>query len=390
MYRWGIFCALCIYLLLSSRPVVAAFSPSLLTRELPATTSHTAFPATTDDNLRGLAAGADLIVQGRVLALRSFWNHDHTLIESEATVAVSRSWLGQVGRAIQIRTTGGYLAADQVGLASMHEATFAVGEEVLLFAQQTADSWRVVAGAQGKFQLQHELLFNQDLPLPQARADFFARLGAVLTTNQLPTQVSLEHRVAQLKPVPAVNAALRPALTGQTRVQRWATPHATANFLVNLNSTQLDTAAGDRAAFRAAIISAAQSWSAVESADFALTYGGETGATQTGYNGINEVLFMAKGATERAAAAQVWYRADGTIIEADIWINDDYRWNATGQPAVDEVDLQSALLHEFGHWLILGHTDYTDSVMFPRLTTGTIKRNLQAQDMAGISTIYPR
>ncbi len=390
MYRWGIFCSLCIYLLLSSRPVLAAFSPSLLTRALPATTTRTTFAAPADDNLRVLAAGADLIVQGQVLAHRSFWNHERTLIESETTVAVAQSWLGQAGRIIEVRTTGGYLAADQVGLVSMHEATFAVGEEVLLFVQQAADSWRVVAGAQGKFQLQHELLYNQDLPLPQARTDFFAQLGAVLATSQPPTTASLQHRVAQLKPLPAFQAGLRPALTSQAHVQRWATPHATAKFLINLNTTQVDTAAGDRAAFRAAIISAAQSWSAVESADFALTYGGETGATQTGYNGVNEVLFMAKGATERAAAAQVWYRTDGTIIEADIWINDDYRWNATGQPAVDEVDLQSALLHEFGHWLILGHTAHTDSVMFPRLATGSTKRNLQVEDMAGISAIYPR
>ena len=137
-------------------------------------------------------------------------------------------------------------------------------------------------------------------------------------------------------------------------------------------------------------MAAAASWSQVANVDFVLTYAGATNATQTGYNGVNEVLFMHKGQQERAAAAQVWFTADGTIIEADIWINDDYTWNATGNPAADEVDLQSALLHEFGHWLILGHCADSHAVMFAKLKAGTLKRELQPSDMLGIRAIYPQ
>ena len=99
---------------------------------------------------------------------------------------------------------------------------------------------------------------------------------------------------------------------------------------------------------------------------------------------------MHKGTQERAAAAQVWYTADQTIIEADIWINEDYAWDATGTPDADEVDLQSALLHEFGHWLILGHSTDASAVMFSRLSTGALKRALQPPDERGIRAIYPR
>ena len=384
MYRWGIFCSLCIYLLLSSRPAVATVNAR------PGTPAPATVLMALDGNLDTLAHTAELIVQGQVLATRSFWNAEHTLIESEATVAVTHTWLGHVGRTIQVRTTGGYLADAQLGLISMHEATFTPGETVLLFAQRAATQWRVLGGTQGKFQVQHGLIFNSDLPLPQARSAFVTHLADLIATRQVPTAATFVQRTAQLRPLPSLRTGLMPTMSTQGAVQKWATPHATANFYLNLNTTQVGTGAGDAAAFRAAITGAAQSWSGVAGADFALTYGGQSNATQTGHNGINEVLFMHKGATERAAAAQVWYRADGTIIEADIWINDDYRWNATGQPAADEVDLQSALLHEFGHWLILGHTDHTASVMFPRLATGTTKRNLQAEDMAGISAIYPR
>lgn len=384
MYRWGIFCSLCIYLLLLSRPVAATVSAR------PVTPAPATLFTVLDGNLDPFVHAADLIVQGQVLTTRSFWNAAHTLIESEATVAVMDTWRGHVGRTIQVRTTGGYLADEQLGLISMHEATFTPGETVLLFAQRAAGQWRVLGGAQGKFQVQHELIFNSDLPLPQARSTFVTHLADLIAARQAPTAASFVQRAAQLRPLPSLPTGVSATMRAQGAVQKWATPHATANFYLNLNTTQVGAVAGDTAAFRAAIIGAAQSWSAVANADFALTYGGPSSATQTGHNGINEVLFMHKGATERAAAAQVWYRADGTIIEADIWINDDYRWDATGQPAADEVDLQSALLHEFGHWLILGHTDRTDSVMFPRLATGTTKRNLQVEDMAGISAIYPR
>ncbi|MEZ4727420.1 MAG: matrixin family metalloprotease [Caldilineaceae bacterium] len=93
---------------------------------------------------------------------------------------------------------------------------------------------------------------------------------------------------------------------------------------------------------------------------------------------------------ERAAAAQVWYTDDQTIVEADIWINDDYPWSAVATTDAHAVDLQSTLLHEFGHWLVLGHFTDANAVMFPRLTTGTQKRTLQQPDILGISAIYPR
>ncbi len=95
------------------------------------------------------------------------------------------------------------------------------------------------------------------------------------------------------------------------------------------------------------------------------------------------------GTDNRGALAQVWYNSDFTIIEADIWINDSFDWAAGGELADNELDLQSALLHEFGHWLILNHTDDSTSVMYPTLATGVTRRHLAPRDAEDISAIYP-
>jgi len=387
MVRWVLFCCVIAYLIVSSRPVLATVRPYLpqaanaRPRQLP----RTALALDLDRQLRALSAGAELILAGQVQALHTHWNENQTLIEREATLVVEAIWKGQAKGTIQIRTTGGYLPELGLGLLSPHEATFAVGEEVLIFAHQVDHQWRVVAGAAGKFRRQGEELVNADLALTVGRRDLMARLAYARVARQTAQTLPLPQRVTQLRPL-----AIQARLLSNASFQKWATPHAGADFYLNLNSTQLAHSGSARAAFRTAILNAAASWSTVATADFALHYRGESETTATGYNGINEVLFMHKGVNERAAAAQVWYTADGTIVEADIWINDDVRWSASNQPGPDAVDLQSALLHEFGHWLVLTHTAQVESIMFPKLATGAVKRELATTDLAGISAIYPR
>lgn len=338
------------------------------------------------DVLTALVETAELIVRGRVQAIHTFWRTDQRIIESDVTIAVAYKLLGAPSALVTIRTPGGYLAAEGIGMVSPHAATFAVGEEVLLFAHQQAGGWRTVGGATGKFLLAGNQVINQDLALMQSLDGLLPTVVELIKRRGLQTQLPIVWR--QLPAAPTTQQ-VQP-LTAQGDKRRWAPPHAGAAFYLNLNTQQMGDADGDQRAFQQAIIAAADSWSAVAGADFTLSYAGETTATATSYNGLNEVLFMRKGAQERAAAAQVWYTADQTIVEADIWINEDYAWNATGNPDVTEVDLQSALLHEFGHWLILGHSADGAAVMFARLTAGTLKRELQPPDESGIRVIYPR
>lgn len=389
MQRWAIFCLLLLLFFNQLRPMAAHASAG---RSAPSQTlspvapKQPLFAAPTLEPLTALVATADLIVRGHVQAVHSFWRADQRIIESDVTIAVAYKLLGHPQQLITIRTPGGYLAAEGIGMVSAHAATFAVGEEVLLFAVQQDGVWRTVGGATGKFLVAGNWVINQDLALAQPLEGLLPMVVALVKRRGLQTELPTAWRHLTASPATTHTALL----TAQSDKRRWATPHAVATFYLNLNTRQTGDEDGDQSAFRQAIVAAANSWGAVAGADFTLAYAGETDATMTGYNGVNEVLFMRKGLQERAAAAQVWYTADQTIVEADIWINEDYAWNATGAPDANEVDLQSALLHEFGHWLILGHSADGEAVMFARLTAGTLKRELQPPDERGIRAIYPR
>jgi Ca2+-binding RTX toxin-like protein len=392
MPRWILFCLVLLLFLNESRPTVVRASVSRVDGAPTQPTFSTArcvapcFTTQTLEPLRALVQTSDLIIRGRVQTIHAFWRTDQRIIESNVTIAVAYTLLGDSSPQVTIRTVGGYLAAEEIGMVSPHAATFAVGEEVLLFAVQQEGGWRTVGGATGKFLVKGNQIINQDLALAHSLEGLLPTVVELVKRRGLQTQLPTAWRHLTAWPV----TQQAQTLTAQSDKRRWATPHASAAFYLNLNTAQMGDADGDHNAFRQAIVAAANRWGAVADADFTLAYAGETNATATGYNGVNEVLFMRKGSQERAAAAQVWYTADQTIVEADIWINEDYAWNATGAPDADEVDLQSALLHEFGHWLILGHSADGDAVMFARLTAGTLKRDLQPPDERGIRAIYPR
>ncbi len=336
--------------------------------------------------LNGLVEQAELIVRGRVTKVESGWHADQRLIESTVTIATAYTLLGNAGPTVTVHTPGGYLATEGIGMVSMHAADFVAGEEVLLFLHQSAQRWQMVNGAAGKFLVQGNYAINRDVALVES-VD-----GLLVTVATLSANRDTTPGIARIWRHAAPNSQPLPMRATQTQagVPKWATPHATATFYLNVNSRQMNGQSTDSSDLRNAIIAAANQWNTVASADFSLRYGGPTAVTTTGYDGVNAILFMRKGPKERAAAAEVWYTADRTIVEADIWINDDYQWDTSGQPAANAVDLQSALLHEFGHWLILGHIAQTEAIMFPRLAAGTVKRALHAEDIAGISAIYPR
>ena len=351
-------------------------------------------PAHATTALATLVQQSTLIVRGEVSTIQSFWDRDHRLLESAVTVRVAYPLLGKVGDTVTLHTPGGYLAEEGLGMVSLHAATFTTGEDVLLFLRQQGTQWQMVDGAAGKFHVQGQALVNTDWALAAPLVDLLATITTLSTTRNERTPLA----ALWVRDNPTVQWSALPTTAASQRPRRWPMPHAAATYYVNINSNQAtNTGTGDKTgqgptagALRDAIIAAADQWSHVNSADFALRYGGATQATTTGYNGVNEILFMAKGRNARAAAAEVWYTADLTIVEADIWINDDFRWDTSGAPPSDKVDLQSAVLHEFGHWLILGHCTETQSIMYPQLTSGHVKRTLHSEDIAGISAIYPR
>jgi hypothetical protein len=95
----------------------------------------------------------------------------------------------------------------------------------------------------------------------------------------------------------------------------------------------------------------------------------------------------------------------GEILEADVFFNTRFQWSVTPAGEPGRIDLESVMLHEIGHLLGLGHSSLGETeiipggrrviasgaVMFPiAFSPGSIAdRQLQPDDLAGISDLYP-
>jgi len=69
--------------------------------------------------------------------------------------------------------------------------------------------------------------------------------------------------------------------------------------------------------------------------------------------------------------------------------NKGKRFSPQGRPATHEYDLETVALHEFGHWLKLGHVANPDCVMYDSLFPERMKRDLSFDEQEGLRAIYP-
>lgn len=103
-----------------------------------------------------LTREADLVVEGAVGAVRSFWNEEHTKILSRAEVAVVEVVRGEsVATTVVVEYEGGEVG--RLGMRVSDVEPFAAGERVLLFLQRLpppvsgSAAHRLVGLAQGKY-----------------------------------------------------------------------------------------------------------------------------------------------------------------------------------------------------------------------------------------------
>lgn len=132
-------------------------------------------------------------------------------------------------------------------------------------------------------------------------------------------------------------------------------------------------------------------WSGVKESVFAITYGGTTDRCVSffecddSFNGFNDVGWADFFDPFTLGLTVTYFRFDDlSIVEADILMNTGVSWDDGGY------DLETVLLHENGHLAGLDHTSSPDSVMFPFLGQGQIKRELTESEVAGITYLYPR
>jgi hypothetical protein len=338
-------------------------------------------------DLTTLTLRADLIVYGRIVGQFSRWDGQKGAIHTRSTLAVREQIKGNTGtRFLAIETPGGVVG--DIGLMVLPAPRFARGEEVLVFlAASPEGGYRVVGSLQGKYAVRQGWALNDDLGIAVPLVTLVRRILGIMEAHGIPAALSAgwESRfpMATAKPPP-----FRQLLEFRYLGYHWPGPEPMGEpYLVNVNTTDVPS---DQAL--QAVQAAADTWTNVDGADFEFVYGGTTTATDASNppNGKNEVLWKNEGHTGVLGTAWFWYRSSTKeIFEADMVINDYYNWDTSGAPTGEEFDLQSVVLHEFGHFLHLGHDDNPDAVMYPAIAPGVVARTLHTNDIAGIQHIYP-
>jgi len=138
------------------------------------------------------------------------------------------------------------------------------------------------------------------------------------------------------------------------------------------------------------------SWSA--NAGIAFQYAGTTNSPNI-QNGRTEVALgpvdpYCPGAT---ACADCWVQGGATITECDVLLDSSLSWSTSAPTPAGSFDVETIVLHEFGHWLMLrdlygdlGDDNDTAKVMYGFNNGGPswMKRSLHADDIAGSQWIY--
>ena len=158
---------------------------------------------------------------------------------------------------------------------------------------------------------------------------------------------------------------------------------------------------------RDAVTRAFANWDAVETADSTSEFVGFTNARPNDDDGLTVIGFEDRPDQDRTLGATSFLidTLSGEIVEAEIFLNSSFDWSVAAGGEPNRFDVESIALHEIGHLHGLGHSALgetelrsggrrvlaAEAVMFPvAFSAGTIEgRTLKADDIAGLSDIYP-
>jgi hypothetical protein len=161
--------------------------------------------------------------------------------------------------------------------------------------------------------------------------------------------------------------------------------------------------------FRDAASRAFATWQNVATASASATFAGLTSAEPDDEDNQNTLGFQSRPDLERVLGSTSFFIDDttGAILETDILFNTTFPWSVAAAGESGKFDLESIILHETGHLFGLGHSALgeteliagggrrviaAESVMFPiAFSPGIVTdRTLRADDIAGLSEVYPR
>lgn len=102
-----------------------------------------------------LAQESQLVVDGKVSSVRSYWNDDHSKILTEAVVAVGSTYKGGAASTVRVVQLGGVVG--NVRMTAQGALQWKKGEEVLLFLEPSVPGAFQVAGfSQGKYLIERD------------------------------------------------------------------------------------------------------------------------------------------------------------------------------------------------------------------------------------------
>lgn len=126
--------------------------------------------------------------------------------------------------------------------------------------------------------------------------------------------------------------------------------------------------------------------------------GATTAASSVASDGINVVTFVPSLSAGVLASCSSWYYSCGSgaassvyVGEIDVVISSAFTWYyGTGTPPAGQYDFESVMLHEMGHGHQLNHSIDAAAVMHYSISSGTFKRTLNANEIAGAIFIKNR
>src|SRR3954468_2097261 len=160
--------------------------------------------------------------------------------------------------------------------------------------------------------------------------------------------------------------------------------------------------------FQSAVGRAFATWQAVPTASITYQFAGVTSASPGSDDGSSVLGFRSRPDLDRVLASTSFLidSSTGALIESDIFFNSAFPWSVAPAGEAGRYDLETIALHEIGHFSGLGHSALgetelistggrrvlsAEAVMFPiAFASGSIAaRTLKADDIAGISDLYP-
>lgn len=219
------------------------------------------------------------------------------------------------------------------------------------------------------------------------RAPVVAAVGAFVLATGGPTDAYLK---------------LGTTVDGRATDLRWGT--LPVPYVVSTREAEGVTAA----AFAATIDRAFQAWEAVPSATVSFRRVGSGDVLPGEEDGLTVLGFDDRPDLDRVLGATSYTidTSTGEIVEADVFFNTTFDWSVAPGGEAGRYDLASVAVHEVGHLAGLGHSALGETelrpsggrrvvaagaVMFPiAMAPGNIDgRDLKADDLAGVSDVYP-